>query len=381
MELQLEGLKKLISHSKNNTKYYKNIPNIKSLEDLNKIPVLTKYKIKKNFQKLLAKNVPGFIVKTGGTISKSTTIKDMRLKLNFGEKRFKSWYKKSLKKFCSIKGSLYTGKKPKQIGKTLYLPVESLKSRKDAINYLKLISDFRPDWIQSYSSAIRFLAHYALQEGIRPQVGVIQSTSETLLPEARKEIEEAFQCELFNFYGSIELGSMAQDCQIHNELHINAERYIVEELDGRLLFTDLLNYVMPLIRYENQDTGELSDKKCICGRGLPTLKKVIGRAMDFILTKKGTWVQARSGGIIKKDVFDWVEAFQFKQEEKGEITVFLKPWSDVKKIPKLEPLKDLLHEYYPPDELDISIEVVDSLVLSPTGKQIRLVTNFQPWDA
>jgi len=230
---------------------------------------------------------------------------------------------------------------------------------------------------------MRFLAHYALKEGIRPDVGVIQTACENLVPEARRELEEAFQCEVYNFYGSRELGSMAQDCEIHGDLHVDAERYIVEEVDGRLLFTDLLNYAMPLIRYENQDTGELSGAKCPCGRGLPTLKSIVGRTFDYLLTKKDEWINLHTlvHPIHEHEVFDWVEAFQFRQVEKGKVTVLLKPWSDSEKIPDFDALKKILYEQVLRDELDVCIEIVDSLIPSRSGKQVRLITDFSPWGA
>ncbi len=379
--LQLEGLKKLVEHARRNTIYYKNLPNIKSLEDLEKIPILTKKIIRGNFDGIRAMNVPGFKVTTSGTVSKSTTIKDNRLKFEFGfefgSQRFVRWYKLGypLRRLCRLWG-YRTG------GRYLYLPSSSLKTREDAINYLRLIEKFRPDLIIAYPSAMRFLAHYALEEGIQPEIRVIQTNGEILFPEVRKELEEVFQCDVYNQYSSVELGTMAQDCEIHGELHLNAERFIVEEVDGRLLFTDLLNYAMPLIRYENQDVGEFSKRKCNCGRGLPTLKSIIGRTFDYLLTKKDTWTSMYPlrRSIIDYDIFDWVEAFQFKQVEKGKVTVLLKPWFDSKKIPDFGTLTKIFYEKIPRDELDISIEIVDSLILSKSGKQIQTVTNFTPWN-
>jgi len=376
--LQLEGLKKLFDHARRNTKYYKDIPNIMSLEDLERIPILTKKKIRENFQQLRAANVSGFEVSTSGTVSKSVTIKDKRLKFDFAERRFLSWYKTSLKKVCKLWDI-----KPSQGGGHLHLSVDSLKTREDAVRYLRLVGRFKPDLIQAFAIPMRFLAHYALKEGIRPDVGVIQTACENLVPEARREIEEAFQCEVYNFYGSRELGSMAQDCEIHGDLHVDAERYIVEEVDGRLLFTDLLNYAMPLIRYENQDTGELSSAKCPCGRGLPSLKSIVGRTFDYLLTKKDEWINLHTlvHPIHEHEVFDWVEAFQFRQVEKGKVTVLLKPWSDSEKIPDFDALKKILYEQVLRDELDVCIEIVDSLIPSRSGKQVRLITDFSPWGA
>lgn len=381
--LQLEGLKKLVEHARRNTSYYKDLPNIRSLDDLEKIQILTKKMIRDNFDCLRAEKISGFKAVTSGTVSKSTTIKDKRLKYDFGEKRFQSWYRTNLNKNCYLWGSKEVGFKPYKKRGHLFLPVETLNTREDAIEYLHLIEQFKPDYIEAYANPLRFLAHYALEEGIQPRVGVIQTACEPLFPKARKEIEKAFQCEVFNFYGSRELGSMAQDCEVHGDLHINAERYIVEEVEGRLIFTDLLNYAMPLIRYENQDTGKLSNQRCACGRGLPTMKSIIGRTMGYLLTKKDTWLLGRNlhVPIVEDEIFDWVESFQFKQVSKGEVTVLLKPWSESEYIPDLDELKKIFYQRVSKDDLYISIEIVDSLILSDSGKQIRCITHFTPFES
>jgi phenylacetate-CoA ligase len=380
-ELQLEGLKQLVKHAKETTQHYKNFKDIDSLQNLNDLPILTKKDIRNNFTSLRSNRVPGYTIRTSGTVSKSTTIKDNRLKYDFGEKRFLNWYDKPTIRRCWVWAMLDIGPKPKKIGITLYLPVESMRTRKEAIKYLKMIDEFKPEIIHGYANSLRFLAHFAIEENIHPEIGVIQSACEVLTSEARNDMMEAFNCEIFNHYGSRELGSMAQDCKEHNGLHINSERYIVEEEDGRLLFTDLLNYAMPLIRYENQDMGVLTDRRCNCGRGLPLIESLYGRMMDFLLTKKDTWVRATTHGVIDKDpLFEWVASYQYKQEKKGEVTVLLKPWSSNEKIPHKDLLEKKLSEAWSKEELEVKAEVVDQLMLSPSGKQLYSITKFTPWE-
>ncbi|MFP6678041.1 MAG: hypothetical protein VB878_23340 [Pirellulaceae bacterium] len=45
---------------------------------------------------------------------------------------------------------------------------------------------------------------------------------------------------------------------------------------GRVVLTVLHNFSMPLIRYENQDYTEVG-APCACGRGLPVIKRILGR--------------------------------------------------------------------------------------------------------
>jgi phenylacetate-CoA ligase len=380
--LQLEGLQRLVAHARKNTAHYRNLPEIRSLGDLSRIPILTKRVIRENFASLRAEGIPGFPVKTGGTVSLSTTIKDIRLNhhLDFGEQRFDGWLGSPMRRVCELWGAMDIGVRPRQKRWRLFLPVESLKRREDALLYLERIGRFRPDLVKALPNPLRFLAHFAIRENRPLKIGIVKSGAETLLPEALAEIREAFGCEVFNFYASRELGALAQECGQHRGLHLNAERFLVEEVDGRLFVTDLLNYAMPLIRYENQDLGELSPEACPCGRGLPLLKSVSGRTIDFLLAKGGTWISLANVGIAVRrlPVFDWVEAFQYRQLEPGKITLLMKPWPGTQ-APGAVRLEEIVRESVSPDELEVSIEIVAELALSPSGKQIKLLSRFSPW--
>jgi phenylacetate-CoA ligase len=84
--------------------------------------------------------------------------------------------------------------------------------------------------------------------------------------------------------------------------HVNSERAIVRVVGedgrdaapgerGRVLLTDLCNHVMPFINYDIGDTA-VAGPPCPCGRGLPTLSGLEGRATEVIVTPSGRWVAA-----------------------------------------------------------------------------------------
>jgi len=382
--LQLEGFRQLVAHARKNTVHYRDLPEIRSLEDLSQIPILTKRAIRTNFAALRADGVRGFQIKTGGTVSLSTTIKDLRLDhhLDFGEQRFDRWLGSPMRRVCELWGSMDIGVRPRRKHWRLFLPVESLRRREDALLYLDRIGRFRPDLVKALPNPLRFLAHFALREKRSLDIKTVKSGAETLLPEALAEIREAFGAEVFNYYASRELGALAQDCGQHRGLHLNAERFLVEEAGGRLIVTDLLNYAMPLIRYENQDLGELSREACSCGRGLPLLASVSGRTVDFLLAKEGTWMSLANVGILVRRLpaFDAVEAFQYRQTEAGRVTILLKLWPGTDR-PDPGRLAGVIKEVVSPDELEVAVEIVDGLVLSPSGKQVKLLTRFSPWES
>lgn len=83
----------------------------------------------------------------------------------------------------------------------------------------------------------------------------------------RKEIEEVFKCNVFNRYGSREVGGIACNCADETDLHLSIWNQYVEILDdymqpvgpgkiGKAYVTTLNNKVMPLIRYEIGDIVE-----------------------------------------------------------------------------------------------------------------------------
>src|SRR5207244_2173937 len=56
---------------------------------------------------------------------------------------------------------------------------------------------------------------------------------------------------------------------------------------GRIVVTNLRNYVMPFIRYAVDDLGVPSERKCTCGRGLPLMENVQGRTSEVIASPSG----------------------------------------------------------------------------------------------
>lgn len=383
-EIQLKGLKELVRWAGRNCFYYRDYPKIDSIEDLRKCPILTKKKIHDNFDALVAHDIRLIVrtTRTGGTYSPASILRDLACEAarKAGETRFRSWFGLSANpaiKTCYLWERSEVGFQPAFTRNALYLPVEGLVDRYDSVKYLKLIKKFKPDHLQGFTLALVNLAHNELQEHINPDIGVISCNCEPLLPIHRKLLEDAFRCQVFNFYGSQDLGSMAQDCSKHKGLHLNSERYILEVTeDGRFLFTDLLSYGMPIIRYENQDMGELVGKGCSCSRGLPLIKEVIGRVLSFVLTKKGTWVgiaTLKTNMYKVKGFYELVDKYQLVQDEPGRVYLLIKPW-EKGKVPDLEALARIWSK----GELDIEVKVVDSIIASKSGKHLALVSKFSP---
>ena len=130
---------------------------------------------------------------------------------------------------------------------------------------------------------------------------VVFSYAETLSLLNRRAIEEAFRCRTANHYSAWEVRHMAQTCPDNSELlHVNSERAIVRVVRedgsdappgevGRVVVTDLANYVMPFVNYEIGDWA-VAGEGCPCGRGFPTLVSLEGRLGEVLRTPTGRTV-------------------------------------------------------------------------------------------
>ena len=129
--------------------------------------------------------------------------------------------------------------------------------------------------------------------------GVI-SSAEMLPPEERRVVEEVLGAVVFDRYGCEEVGIIASECEAHQGLHVAAEGLLVEVLDGegpepgRVVVTDLVNRATPLLRYEIGDLASLRPGRCPCGRTLPRLGHLTGRASDFLHAPDGRRVSGIS---------------------------------------------------------------------------------------
>jgi phenylacetate-CoA ligase len=173
----------------------------------------------------------------------------------------------------------------------------------DATELGGLIRKLRPDRgyaIWGFPSYIARIAAQLLEsESALPfHPRVIFTYAETLSMLNRRAIEAAFRCRVANHYSSWEVLHLAQTCPDHPDvLHVNSERAIVRIVrpdgtpappgePGRVVVTDLANYVMPFINYDIGDWA-VAGERCPCGRGFPTLTSLEGRVGETLRTPTG----------------------------------------------------------------------------------------------
>jgi phenylacetate-CoA ligase len=163
-------------------------------------------------------------------------------------------------------------------------------------------------------------------------------------------------------------------------MHINAEALFVEIVPdpaiaapaGRILVTDLLNYSMPLIRYEIGDIGILApEQDCPCGRGLPLLAEVRGRTTDFLILPDGRRISGPALTLVVADMAD-VRQVQFVQRGRSRVVLRVVPGNNYSAQTVAELRKRL--GVYLDQNTTLEVEEVESIASEVSGKY-RFVIN------
>jgi len=151
-----------------------------------------------------------------------------------------------------------------------------------------------PDYLMTYPSNLRFLAEHCRAHGIAlPHVEHVTSFGEVIAPETREACRLAWDVRVIDVYSAQEVGLIALQCPATEHYHVQSEAIMVEVVDergepcgpgqiGRVVLTPLHNYATPLLRYEIGDYAEVGDA-CPCGRGLPVLRRILGRERNALL--------------------------------------------------------------------------------------------------
>jgi phenylacetate-CoA ligase len=349
-ELQEKKLRALIKHAYENVPYYHkmfrenrlNPLDIRTTEDLMKLPVTTRDDVRRNFDDLIAKNYNPKkmrLASTGGTTAEPLRFyvpKDRGWGWGAFWRAF-HWYGVEMgDKWAMIWSHPFEQtmimKLRDKISRVLrrYIFLSAFELSEEKLNLFAYnIKKFKPKYLIAYPSAAYILSEYIKQQGIdEVKLKVVITTAEKLYDYQRETIKDVFGCKVFEYYGGGEVLSLAYECPEHHGLHITTENVILEFLMngkptspgemGSITVTDLYNYAMPFIRYENGDLGTLSDETCACGRGLPLMESVEGRITDVIVTKDG-FISSPILTTIFKNLP--VNQYQVIQEKEGDILI------------------------------------------------------------
>lgn len=250
-----------------------------------------------------------------------------------------------------------------------------------AASYVDALAGFDPVVIQAYPSSIAFLAAW-MAGGDRTYAGRslkgIVTSSETLTPEMRGEIEQAFGCRVFDWYGQGERVAAIGTCE-HGRHHLMTDYGFVELIPGdgasglhELVGTGFNNRAMPLLRYRCGDyvRPAPAGARCECGRAFPLIEAIVGRNDDAVKLPDG-----RSIGRLDhvfKGLSGILEA-QIRQDAPDAVDILVVPGSGFDERMR-ERLLANARERLGPD-IALAVHVVDAVPRTRNGKLKGVVCN------
>jgi phenylacetate-CoA ligase len=394
-KLQIKRLKALIQHAYQNVPYYhrrfkklKLKPcDIRTIEDIVKLPILTKKDVRKNLPDLIARNIsrqkilPSSTAGSTGEPLRFFTCLDSQNRGIAAQLRALKWYQINMRDNIA---EIY-GTPPEASEHDLSIMLKDLIRKRIKLNsynlshesmakFAKKLQSFKPKAIMAFASSAYLFARYVIEnriEGIRPKVTV--STGEKLYDFQRESIKKAFACEVFDFYGSREVLSMASQCPEQTGYHVSAENMLLEIIKGgqqvssneigKVLVTDFYNYAMPFIRYENGDLACQSGEKCSCGRGLPLIKSIEGRISSIISLNDGRFVVSPGFTYVFKDLP--VEWYKIVQETRDKFLIKVVKGDGFSANDTISIIKKM-REYL--GNVEVKVEFLQNKPISRSGK-------------
>lgn len=324
---QEKRLRKMVRYAYKEIPYYRQLfdkhqikpQHVKCLEDLKRIPILSRKDAIEHYNQLVN---PQVILNTH--LSSATT--GQRLKWAYS-KKWSELFGKTL-----WRGFSWADLNPHQrvvsfFSRVIGEVVKDCLIIREAFDLntiekdLELVKQFKPDFAYCYASSAFLTAQYLLKKGIRIPLKSVIVTSDYLFPHYKPSIEEAFQCKVYNNYGCNDGGAWGAECEERLGFHHDFERSIIEFENGKMIVTDLWNEAMPLIRYQNGDTGEWLNQTCPCRREMP-LFTVKGRMSDYIITPTQVFSPTAIDILLRNEYFCHI---QFIQHTERELEILYKP--------------------------------------------------------
>ncbi len=176
----------------------------------------------------------------------------------------------------------------------------SLIQNEDGYNKLvDIINEFEPKWFYIQPFILNRLIQAYKRTGKMPpkKLKYIESIGELLPSDLKKRSIDFFKVPLANMYGSEEINGIAYECPIHHMhvlsenvyLEVRNEKGIFTSGEGESIITNLNNFAMPLIRYDQGDSLVVNNKtkRCICKTSSSIIEILQGRTLDKIILKNG----------------------------------------------------------------------------------------------
>jgi len=249
--------------------------------------------------------------------------------------------------------------------------------------WLHYLADNGIKFIYGYASVIDSLATYQKKRKLAPiRLRGVFSTAEMLMPQYRKNIEESFQCKVYDQYGSREVVNIAAECEEGN-MHILSDmvfpEFIRENGNSQhqtIVLTSFCNYVMPFIRYNIEDYVSPKVGHCSCGRSFPMIRIDVARNRDHLQKPDGTKVHpSYFTGLLYG--IEGIDRYQYRQVDYDRVVLEIVKNSAFKSASQqvINGLKDRIAEDLSWD-VDLAVKEVEGMQLPDSGKHRYVVSDI-----
>jgi len=404
---QERELRKIIKYSYENVPFYHRKfkeagikPNdIKTIEDLNKIPITEKSELRSNLDSVISKefNIRNLrMLSTSGSTGKPLhvfiskkedllrKIKHLRANISCGQKFRDRW--------VAITSPSHFSEVPsfqRMLG--FFSPI-FVSVFDNTEKQLSKIEEIKPDVLGGYSSSLLLLAKKAAEKNldtIKPKI--IFSGAELIDDFSRRFIEKTFNAPVYDQYAIIELERIAWQCREKEKYHIDADFIITQFVDengeevsegesGQIVCTSLFNYAMPFIRYAVGDIGVPSNEECPCGRTLPLMEVIEGRRDSLLVLPDGRFLSPRVMTITMNSfkLSQYIDQFRIIQKDLDLFNIFIKKKGNFNEQAfKRELLSHIRRNLnVTAQEVSFQIDFVDEIPLDKSGKFKAIISEL-----
>lgn len=381
-KLRNKMLRGLILHSYKNVPFYRRLWNkdgidinkIKTVGDLEKLPILTRKDVVKNYGSLIALNYKKTHDMGNYTLRPTSGTSGTPLEIIFDE-RANDYLEAVYLRALLVAG--YDPKKPlmyywwtdfdnKVYNKLGFMDKVYIPCTLTEDQQLEIFQSNNTGYIYYYGGILYSIAQKILNYGIDIEAKMVATHAEMITKQMRKRITKAFGVEPFDQYGTTEFNRLAWQCKKRDNYHVDADSIIMELSDEKTaIVTGLANYILPLIRYDMGDVIETSDEGCSCGRTLPTIKNICGRKEDIIRLKSG---KAFTPATIADEIARLEDVYKFSAIYNGNNKFYI----DVVPFIGYENLEDILQMALVnrlKEKVKIKVNIVDEIPKSKRGKR------------
>jgi phenylacetate-CoA ligase len=204
----------------------------------------------------------------------------------------------------------------------------------DVAKQAQWLERVNPHYLLTYPSNLKALLEIFEHSGtVLSNLRHIRTIGETLTSDIAEACRGVLGVPVVDLYSSQEVGYIAMQCPDGQCYHVQSENLLVEVLDesgnscgpgqvGQVVVTALHNFATPLIRYAIGDYAEVAEP-CSCGRGLPSLRRILGRRRNLLTLPTGERFWPIFGMATFRDISPAIRQYQVIQTATNRLEVRL----------------------------------------------------------